>query len=545
MQRPRVACSDIRQRGTMDGLVNPVERIPAQSPADGGPHDNHRHRYTIALYLVVLILLAVPIMSVVVPPLVDYPNHLARMHILAAYTSSPELQKNYIVAWTLSPYLAMDLIVPKLAYFMSIYTAGRIFLYLCLLLFVLGTFAVHTVLHHRFSPWPAAGALFTYSYVTGLGFVNYLFGVGIWLLAFAGWIVLSRGSVRRRIAGGTLLSVAVFFCHFFAFFGYMLCVGAYELGFWLQSCGRRPGALINRGIVAFCPFIVPLIIFATVIQAERGGPTWYGSPSDKSVALFSPLLFQTVPYNLCILVALLYFPWRYGLLGEVHLASVMRVPLLAVGVAAMVMPNMLMGVWGVDFRLPVVFVFLLIGSCSWTGVPAWAAVCVSGFMVALLAIDIAMIVWAWRPVGQQFDEFRLALAAIPRGARVTAFRETSGTNPRLLHQPASIYDNLSTLAIIERDAYVPSLFKNAMMPVAAAPAWRNTHTADDSPIGLHQLIDGMLGIPDRTGMIGYLADRPRKYHYEVEFGFGARPTLPPQMERVATGTFFNLYRIKQ
>lgn len=532
-------------------MDNSADRIPTESLAETRSNEGQRGRYTIALYVGVLAVLAVPIVSVVVPPLVDYANHLARMHVLAAYASSPELQKNYVVAWTLSPYLAMDLIIPQLAHFMSIYTAGRVFLYFCLLLFVLGTLAVHAVLHHRLSPWPAASALFTYSFVTSLGFMNYLFGVGVWLLAFAGWIMLSRGAARWRIAGGSVLSFAVFFCHFFAFFGYMLCVGAYELGFWLQSSDRRPGALIRRGIVAFCPFIVPLAIFVMATRAEHGGPTWYGSPSDKLVALMSPLLVQTVPYNLCILVTLLYFPWRSGLLGDVHLASVMRVPLLAVGVAAAAMPNMLMGVWGVDVRLPVVFVFLLIASCSWSGVPRRSAVCVTGFMVALLTIDVGMIVLAWRPIGQQFDEFRLALPAVPRGAKVVAFRDVTGTNPLLLHRPASIYDNLVTLAIIERDAYVPSLFQNAMMPVVAAPAARNSETAIGHPNGLHQWIEGVgpfmgsatLGIPDDMGMIEYLGDRPRPHDYAVELGFGATPWLPPQLNRVASGTFFNIYRI--
>ena len=185
---------------------------------------------TVALYGLVLGLLAVPIFSVVVPPLGDYANHLARMHILATYANSLALQANYVVAWKLAPYLAMDVIVPQLTHLMSIYTAGRVFLYLCLLLFVVGTAAVHAALFNKLSPWPAASALFAYSYLFCLGFVNHLFGVGIWLLAFAGWIVLSRGPARWRIAGGTVLSLAVFYSYFLAFFGYGLCVGAYELG---------------------------------------------------------------------------------------------------------------------------------------------------------------------------------------------------------------------------------------------------------------------------------------------------------------------------
>lgn len=42
-------------------------------------------------------LAAMSLFSVLVPPLGDYPNHLARMHILATYAGSPELQANYII----------------------------------------------------------------------------------------------------------------------------------------------------------------------------------------------------------------------------------------------------------------------------------------------------------------------------------------------------------------------------------------------------------------------------------------------------------------
>jgi hypothetical protein len=140
----------------------------------------------VAVYAVVLILLCLPIFSVLVPPLVDYPNHLARMHILSAYADSVALQANYVVSWKLEPYLAMDLIVPQLAHFMSIYTAGRVFLCACLFLFVLGTAAVNAALFRRLSLWPAGSALFAYNLMFSLGFVNYLFGVGVGLFAFAG-----------------------------------------------------------------------------------------------------------------------------------------------------------------------------------------------------------------------------------------------------------------------------------------------------------------------------------------------------------------------
>jgi hypothetical protein len=506
----------------------------------------------ILLYVVVLALLAIPIASVVVPPLVDYPNHLARMHILATYANSPALQANYVVAWKLSPYLAMDVIIPQLAHVMSIYTAGRVFLYLCLLLFVTGTLAVYAVLDRRFSAWPAASALFAYSYVTSLGFVNYLFGVGIWLLAFAGWIVVSRRAISWRIVAGTLLSLAVFFCHFFAFFGYMLCVGAYEFGIWLETSGRRPATLLSRGVVAFCPFIPALTLFAIASQGQQGGITWYGAPLDKVIAVFSPMLFQATPYSVGILI-LLYFPLRKGLLGNLHLVPVMRVPLLAVGIAAIAMPHVLAGVWGVDFRLPVVWLFLLIASCSWSATSARASIAVSGFMLALLTVNVAMIVWAWQPIGRQFDEFRAALPAIPAGAAVIVFWDEAGMDPLMLHQPFAIYRHLGTLAVVERDAYVPFLFMNPMMPVATAPGRRNIDASVGYPIGLGQLTEAMDPVKspaafdgsDAMGEIDYLENWPAHFDYAVEFNFGARPALPPLLDRVASGSFFNIYRIER
>lgn len=531
----------------MDSLVTP---FPAAAEAASAAR--HRLRWTIAVYLAALGLLAVPIGSVVVPPLVDYPNHLARMHILAAYPTSPELQANYVVAWKLSPYLAMDLIIPPLTHLMSIYTAGRVFVYLCLALYVLGTLAVHAALYRRLSPWPASSALFAYSYITSLGFVNYMIGIGVWLLAFAGWIVLSRHPIVWRLAGGTLLAFAVFFCHYFAFCGYMLCVGAYEFGVWLHSSQRQLLPLLRRGIVAFCPFVLPSILFVLASEAQQGGANWYGDPTDKFITVFSPVLFQGVPYNLAILAAGFWLPWRYGYLGQLRLSPAMWMPLLAVGVALIAMPHVLAGVWGVDFRLPVVWLLLLIAGCSWTGTSRRAAIAATGAAGALLAVTLGVIVWAWQPIGRQFDEFRAALPAIPRGAKVIVFHDEGGTDATMLHQPVSIYDHLATLAVIERDAYVPFLFKHAMMPVAAAPSLHAIDTAVGGPIGLRQLLEGMdpvkgpamLGTLSVAGMINYWGNWPAHFDYAVELGFGAHPAVPAILQPVASGTYFNIYRIR-
>jgi hypothetical protein len=217
------------------------------------------------------------------------------------------------------------------------------------------------------------------------------------------------------------------------------------------------------------------------------------------------------------------------------------------------MPHVLAGVWGVDFRLPVVWLLLVIASCSWSGTSPRAAVVVTGLMLTLLTVNVATIVWAWRPIGRQFDAFRAALPAIAQGAKVIVFYDETGTDPDQLHHPVSIYDHLAMLAIIERDAYVSFLFKNPIMPVAAAPALHDIDTPTGTPIERLQLIaamdpikgPAMLGTPDSMGEINYWGNWPVNFDYAIELSFGAHPALPPLLDRVASGPFFNIYRIRQ
>jgi hypothetical protein len=508
---------------------------------------------TVATYGVVLILLSLPIFSVTVPPLGDYPNHLARMHILAGFADSKALQANYVVSWKLEPYLAMDLVVPFLTRFMSVYTAGRVFLCACLYLLVLGPAAINAALYRRLSPWPAASALFAYGFVLAMGFVNYLFGIGIGLVAFAAWIVLSRGKIGWRIAGGSVMGLLTFFSHFFAFFGYGLCVIGYELGVWLAARDRNVGTLLRRLMVAGCTAILPIVIFLADLKEQQGGRTEFGAPAQKIKMLLSPLLFPTdrldfasVIFVACVAIAILRLGWPL-------LVRPMRPVLIVLAGALVAMPTWLAGVWGVDYRLPLVLLLVLIGSLSWPRQPPRVAVWLSGLMLALLAADMVAISLSWRPLAAQYDEFRSALHVIAPGARVIVFSDTTGIDPALQRESFVAYRHMPALVVIERDAYLPYLFKNPMDPVQAAPALKPIDTPQGPPATLGQFIAGadpvkgpsMLGQIDSNGYHNYWGDWPHHYDYAIELSFGAKPALPSQLQRLNSGEIFSIYKISK
>jgi len=85
-------------------------------------------------FLALYLLTALPILRAELPPLVDYPNHLARMHVLIEQPRSQALQQYYAIHWAPLPNLAMDLTVPALARIMPLDWAAKAFVLVSLFL---------------------------------------------------------------------------------------------------------------------------------------------------------------------------------------------------------------------------------------------------------------------------------------------------------------------------------------------------------------------------------------------------------------------------
>lgn len=78
--------------------------------------------------------LLVPVWLVKYPPLLDYPNHLARTFVLA-HLKDPTYHFGafYSADWGPYPYLGMDVVLVSLQKFLSAETAGKVFLSLCVI----------------------------------------------------------------------------------------------------------------------------------------------------------------------------------------------------------------------------------------------------------------------------------------------------------------------------------------------------------------------------------------------------------------------------
>ena len=71
-----------------------------------------------------LTMLLVPVLLVEVPPILDYPNHLARCYVLAFGGTDPILQQMVTANWRLIPNLAVDLVRHRCCIYFPFLTPG-------------------------------------------------------------------------------------------------------------------------------------------------------------------------------------------------------------------------------------------------------------------------------------------------------------------------------------------------------------------------------------------------------------------------------------
>src|SRR5262249_25617453 len=240
-----------------------------------------------AAFAALFLVAALPVLSVELPPLFDYPNHLARMDLLRRLPESEALQRYYELRWRVIPTLGMDLVVPTLAHILPLAWAGKVFVLATLALVAAGAGLVHRAATGRWSIWPLLAFLFLYSRVLLWGFLSYLFGIGLALVAFAIWISLSERHPAARLSASAVAALVLFFAHLMACVVYGVLVAGYELGHlwlrWPRSWSRAAARLA----IAAAPFLPPLALLVFAGDGERLSAIHFGRLDRKLDLLFS------------------------------------------------------------------------------------------------------------------------------------------------------------------------------------------------------------------------------------------------------------------
>jgi len=182
----------------------------------------------IAGICVLAVMLVAPIWVAAFPPLLDYPNHLARAFVLA-HLNDPHFSfgQFYRADWGAYPYLGVDAALAVLGRVFPIETAGRLYLSLCALALPA---AVWFFLR---AAQPDSGAasfwalLIAYNVFFLEGFLNFALSLAVGFFALGLWLGWVRERRATRWIAALVGFTALYFAHLMGFVIAGLIVAAY------------------------------------------------------------------------------------------------------------------------------------------------------------------------------------------------------------------------------------------------------------------------------------------------------------------------------
>ncbi len=530
---------------------------PAQPLGDGATPPRRvefgRRRIAI-LFVVLLAITAIPIALHPLPPLSDYVDHLARMHVIATINSDPDLARYYEIDWQVIPNLMMDLIVPQFERLMNVYLAGQLYTLLSFALIVSGTLALHRRLFGRWSPLPLIAFPLLYNNIFLVGTMNYVAGIGLMLWAVTAWIALRERSWRVRLPVSTLFVLALFFCHLFALGVYGLALLAFELHrLWTSYARLRQSsrAAARRRLPALATdFVATGLPFLPVLPLLMLSPTWglWEGLSWELAGKIDGLIYVIEVYShsvALLLIGIVAFLAGWALRDRALSFHAFGVAVLAVGaVIYMVLPRMLFDTYMADQRLPISLAFILLACIDLDLRQRNVRRGLVVALLALVAIRVAEVEYRWQQLSHGIQSFRQSVQLIDRGAKVMVAYADADDGSALSDFGLVHAD---CIALIERSALVTTEFTVVGKQILhARPAYRGrVDTMDGTPPAIDDLVR-VADHADRADADEYWSHWTADYDYlyvlftDDDF---ANPD-PAHLEPIFAGRRFVLYHIQ-
>lgn len=506
------------------------------------------------LFAVVAALSLAPIALVDLPPLHDYPFHLARFDILARLDTSQFLQRHYRYGSLVLPNVGIDLLAWGLAELVPLKLAGLISLGAIQLAVLSGVAGLHYALHRRLSAWPLIAGVLLYNWIFLYGFLNYLFGLGLWFWAVALWLLVRDRAVRVRLVAGTLAAVVLFFCHLVALGLFAIVVAGIELRHATATLRAAPGATLGRLAIGALPFLVPLGLLlgvsptatTTGMKFEYAWWGWKPMVTYQTLMSSNDLADGLLAVAAGCLVVLVIWQRR-----SVTWAGTMTLPLVLLGLAFLALPVTLMSSTFGDARLPLAIVFLAIAASDLRPPTARLGRVLVAALIGLIVVRTGLIAADWRRYDRVFASFEAAFDRLEPGSVLLA--ATAGNTTRLIMKdPADIrywrppLKHVVSLASHGRDVFVPATFAHAyQQPIQVRAPFAALYEFHDVRPYIVKTPDALADfVRAAARLVPAEADGRRPPIYVLlTYPNDLRDAAVPGLTKTADGPYFALYRL--
>lgn len=493
-----------------------------------------------------------PLLLVTIPPLVDYPNHLARLYLLDNLAEDQVLSKYYIANWSLIPNLAMELLAPPLLSLFSIETAGRILVGFSITLFVSGSAVFAAFVYGEKSPFPViVGGILSLNGFLLSGLLNFQISIGFALWAAAFLLFFYR---RRRnyvsLALSIVCGLAAYFAHLYGFIFLLAAMISVEVA---RTEPTLSVATVRRSLLAAIALsTIPLILLLNSPTSEANTIEW--SPLVPKIS--QGFIVFSVYDKWILVVTCVAAAAVMGLaaLGRIRVAPAAFCAVAILGTLFALAPSQIGSTFWVDTR-----VSLLVCVAGFCGIRLSRAPRVVRHVVLSLAMCLFLfrtvhISEAWASTTDDIREFRSMSEMIQPGSRVLVVRtgndfRTHGRKLAFgwrLNLVGPTYSHMGALVVLNRRSFWPGIFmEKSQQPISTTRGFEKLvgHVADGP---LPSLLELLSPAGERNGRFAYLDDWKNQFDYLIVLYFDDvedRKLLMQQGDPTFVGAFSALYRL--
>ncbi|WP_237213487.1 hypothetical protein [Falsiroseomonas oryziterrae] len=503
-----------------------------------------------ALLLFALAALLVPVALVRIPPVLDYPNHMARLWLVAGNIAVPPMSEIYALDWSRAVVNSgMDMVAWLIGPLLGGEMVARLMLGLSLVLPPAGAAVLARTMSGRW-PWTVLLLpLLAWNQVFTAGFLSLQIGIGLACFAASGAIVLQRRAPRSLVPACATAAALITVMHPIAAVFLAGLLGAERL--WDD---RRHHWDIRGAVRAAAPAalgtLIVLLLSPVPPGQESASTSWimpaYAGLASRAFALIGPFFSHSVVtegiplLGLALLLGYAVIRSQIGLHRGYAAAATVLAATAALG------PANLGDTGSLDIRLAGMAVLVFVVGLR---PPAVSRRVQAGLASALFAATLVRTVWIvdlWYQAEHDADAVRIALTGVPAGAAILPVGPRPidwNAIPAWRRSTVTVaYGNLPLLAIPERQAFVPWLFTGAgKQPIRVLPPWNEIAVPDG-------LLPEPRHLSDRSATVlrfaPYLADWPNRFDYVLVLNAdqGADP-LPSNLQLVRDAGFAQLWRV--
>ena len=520
-------------------------------------------------FLVGLLLISSLIFGISLPPLLDYPNHLARYWLIAGGASVPPTSSMFAIDWRhASTNVGGDLIVALLVAIVPYWLAGKLLL--------VGAFAgppaaaawLNKILFGRWTWWSLSFLLLAWTTTSVIGFVNYQLSLAAALLFACLDTRIHWSPVPKFVARAVFAAVSLII-HPFGLVFYILLLVALSIGqTWSGPLDRKRLLRIARD--AFGPIVSGIIPVALLLVLAPNPPYEHGtgisyfirgglSPWKLFLTVVSPFVTYRIWVDLLFFAPVLVI-YLYALMARragTH-AGMLTIGLITAALSLIMPLNVGDGGY-VNRRLPLMATYLLLAGAlpqPFNNRFLQRAAAAGVFGIALARTLWVGAIWSAREADVRAVE--AALGEAPLGAAILVVQSEVAdvaTAPIGRYLPAAPTDrklpslmHVPVMAVPWRHAFVPTLFATpGQHPVRMLPPWKlNSRIFLVPDVHILDVSDEFY----QAQAFPSLSDWREKFDYVIAIGMDREdflgPFTPPQqLSLVADKGYARLYRIQR